>query len=244
MTGAAPSKLKLDCRQGWEVNNFRVDGWRRQVVLNPVEFTETATKLAAEAYPPKQLVILDYEQWNLPDEIDKHIQVVDWWREVRPELRIGFYGIVPQLGYWPSISGGKQKQDWQRFNASLGASRNKQGQFVPRGLIDVIDFVCPCLYSFYPNSGGWDHEVLWHSHYAPATIEASRNYQKPVYPFVWQRIHDEAGKFDQLLSDEHFESQIRYCLDHADGVCIWDWADDKTGTEVLAKTNEVLKRFV
>jgi len=236
-------KLKLDCRQGWEVNNFRVDGWRPQSVHNPVAFTEAATKEAAAAHPANQPVILDYEEWKLPDEIDKHIQIVDWWREARPELRIGYFGIIPQVAYWPSISGGKQKQDWQRFNASLGMSRNNKGQFVPRGLIDVVDFICPQLYSFYPNGGGWDHEALWFSHYAPATIDASRNYQKPVYPFVWQRIHDEQHKFDVLLSDEHFEAQIRYCLDNADGVCIWDWQDGHTGTDVLAKTNEVLKRF-
>lgn len=232
------SKLKLDCRQGWEVGNFRVDGWRPQIVYNPVAFTEEATKEVAAKHPANQLVILDYEEWTLPAEIDKFIQVVDWWREERPELRIGYFGIIPQLAYWPSISGGKQKLDWQRFNASLGVTRNAKGQFAVRGLIDVVDFVCPCLYSFYPNGGGWDHEALWFSHYAPATIEASRSYQKQIYPFVWQRIN--IGDYSQLLSTEHFSKQIQYCFDNADGVCIWDWADEKTGTSVLESTNEVL----
>jgi len=236
--------MLFDCRQGWEVANFRVDGWRPQTVHNPVDFTEKATKQAAEAHPANQPVILDYEQWQLPSEISKHIQVVDWWREVRPELRIGFYGIIPKVAYWPSINGGKEKIDWQRHNASLGTSRDDEGKFVPRGLIDVIDFICPCLYSWHANGGGWDHEALWFSRYAPATIDASRNYQKPVYPFVWQRIHDEAHKFDQLLSGEHFKKQIKYCIDNADGVCIWDWADEETGTDVLASTSAIMKGFV
>jgi hypothetical protein len=73
-------------------------------------------------------------------------------------------------------------------------------------------------------------------------IEASRAYQKQVYPFIWQRIHE--GNLDKLLPDDHFAAQIQCCIDNADGVCIWDWADDQTGTGVLQKTNEVLKRFV
>lgn len=233
--------LLLDCRQTRNDHEIRVPGWRTQIVHNPVPFDEASTKDAAAKHNVGQLAILDYEEWKIPDETDKHIQVADWWREVRPDVRIGFYGILPQLAYWPSISGGVDKAKWKQTNSSLGRVRNKYGKWSNRGLVDVVDFVCPCLYSFYPNGGGWDHEALWFSHYAPATIEASRLYQKQVYPFIWQRIQ---GDMSLIISDDHFRRQIEWCLKNADGVCVWDWSDNTTTNELMIRTSKIMREFV
>lgn len=240
----AVSKLLLDCRQGWPVADYRVAGWRPQRVLTQLhgkEPDEAATKMFAEQWPTDELAILDIEHWKLPQEIDKYIKVVDWFRAVRPELRIGYYSMIPQRSYWAPFLGEQAERAWNQHNASLGRTR-VNGKFDSRGLADVVDFVCPSLYSFYLNGSNWDHEKIWIEHYAPKNIAAARAYQKQVYPFVWLRVHP--GNTDQILPLDHFRRQIEFCLEHADGVCIWDWADASTGNAVLEQTSKIMREFV
>lgn len=231
------SKLLFDCRQGWEVVNHRVKGWRPQTIRGPVEFTEEAVKAQAREYPADQPAFLDWEHWKLPEEQGKAIQVADWWREERPELRLGFYGILPGMGYYPAVMRGEMLKEWRRNNAAL-----KQTSKSPEGLVDAVDFVLPCLYSFEAKNAAFDHESLWLSHYAKEMIGASRLYQKQVYPFICQRIFI-GNTWDQILPDDHFRKQIEYCLKHADGVVVWDWSDNETGTSLLERTSKIMGEF-
>lgn len=242
-------KLLFDCRQGDPqlITQSRVRGWRSQTLRGPVQQadgiqSEALEKEQAIKYPKDQPAFLDYEQWALPADIDKYIQVTDCWRDVRPEIRLGFYGILPGNAYWPSLPGAKaQLKELRKANALLEKTKNASGKWEARGLVDSVDFILPCLYSYYPNTGTWDHEEIWLKHYAPEMIRASRLYQKPVYPFLMQRTVTE---FDVGLSNDHFRRQIEYCLENADGVCIWDWAPAETGSMWLVRSSKIMAEFV
>lgn len=207
------------------------------------EPNESMVKQAAKSHPDRQLAILNVEHWPLPAEMDKYIQVVDWWREVRPEVRLGYYAMLPIQAYWQPILGGDHELNWKQENAALARGRNKFGQFAARGLVDVVDFVCPSLYPFYElGDGAFDHESLWFSHYAPANIKAAREYQKQVYPFLWPRIHK--GDMSHTASADFLRRQIQFCIDHADGCIIWDSDHLPNALGIAEWTNEIMREFV
>lgn len=204
---------------------------------------ESMVKQAAKRHPDGQLAILNIEHWPLPAEIDKYIRVVDWWREVRPEIRVGYYAMVPKQGYWPSIIGEPYESEWRRDNAALLRTRDTDGRFAGRGLVDVVDFVCPSLYPFYElGDGAYDHEALWFSHYAPKNIQAAREYQKQVYPFVWPRI--QKGDMSRTASPDFLRRQIQFCIDHADGCIMWDSDEQPNALEIAKWADDVMREFV
>jgi hypothetical protein len=232
-------KLLLDIRAGVQSS---VDGWIKSHILQRIE-TEATVKAAAESFNVRAPCVLNIEKWVLPQQIDEYIKIVDWFREVRPDLRLGYYSLLPQASYWAPYFGGLPLQEWKQHNASLARTRNEKGQFDSRGLADVVDFICPSLYSRYEmGDGALDHEAFWFDKYAPANIEAAKRYQKQVYPFVWLR----AAKHPHYpaLSQELFRKQIQYCLDNADGVIIWDFVGLPDAQNVIKATEEVMQEFV
>lgn len=240
------SKLLLDTRSGiLDV----VPGWLKSNGLNghdcidpsTREPDKTLTQATAQNHNKDLLAILNIEHWPLPKQIDKFIQLVDWWREVRPAQRIGYYSMLPQASYWAPVLGGDTERAWKQQNAELGKRRSSNGQWEPRGLVDVVDFICPHLYQAYPNAGGWDHEKIWLDTYAPANIAESRKYQKQVYPFLMPRF--EQGDLGTFIGKDFLRRQIETCLDLADGCVMWDWAGFPNSALVIEQTNEVMKEF-
>lgn len=173
-------------------------------------------------------LIWDIEHWN-PIKYEKQlIEIIDWVREVRPDLRTGFYGLLPERNYWGPVQHAlglmpNSYDSWVQHNARLSRGRADNGQFTDRGISDAVDFVCPSLYTFYSNSDSpaWKHEDLWH-HYARVTIDEARKYQKPIYPFIWPHFHPSVHPKTEAMSEAAFIAQIETVLTFADGVCIWD----------------------
>ena len=238
-----PRKQLLNAIQhdvaGWQSitlhgNDCLVDG----------EPNEEKTKAAALSYSALSPAIINIEHWPLPVSIDKYIAVVDWWHEARPDCRVGYYAMIPRHDYWSPVLGGKYEEEWNQANASLGRTRNANGKYNSRGLADVVDFVCPSLYTFYANGdGGEMHEDYWFDKYAPKNIEAARRYQKQVYPFLWARYHpSNAARAMQYIGDDFLRRQIEFCLEHADGVVVWDWNSPSwpNHTEIIQKTSAVM----
>lgn len=227
------SKLLLDIRAGIP---SKVDGWIKSVIIIR-ESTKATLQAVAKDWPVGAPLVLNFESWKIPEEIDKYIQAVDWVREVRPDLRVGYYSIIPENSYWAPYLKGKPLDDWNLQNALL-----ELGPDSHRGLADVVDFVCPSLYPRYASkTGAWDMDKFWFAYYAPANIEAARQYQKQVYPFVWSRVATPPHDF---TSQDLFRRQIQYCLDNADGVIIWDYIHLSNSKQVIADTEEVMKEFV
>ena len=172
-------------------------------------------------------MIWNIERWHPLIYAERLIEIIDWAREVRPGLRQGYYGILPERNYWGPVQRhlGVTKNSvaaWQQNNELIARHLDASGKQVLRGLVDAVDFVCPSIYTFYfGKDGDGNHEKYWNP-YAAANIEEARKCMKPVYPFICPHLHPSAHPTAPPMSEEFFRSQIHTCLLYADGVVIWD----------------------
>ena len=164
-------------------------------------------------------IIWNIEHWPVPAEQDKFIEIINWVREVRPDLRQGIYSLIPVRNYWGPVQHAlglrpNSYDAWLRQNAVLAEDG---------GLANYVDFTCPSLYTFYnsTDSPAFNLEELWHD-FARLTIVEAKKYKKPVYPFIWPRFHPSAHPTMPPMRETAFVAQLETVLTHADGVCVWD----------------------
>lgn len=244
--------LLLDARIG---SGEVVAGWpviempgHDQLTLEP---TRQIVQTYAISCPPPHPAIINLEHWPLPQMMSKYIRVIDWWREVRPDTRLGYYSMLPVREYWAPIVEhlGTEPEYvtwWKQQNAHMGRKRNSLGQFESRGLVDVVDFVCPSLYTFYADkqSGPDNSHDEWWEVYAIANIAEARKYQKQVYPFLWPRYHDSNATVGlKYIGNDLLRRQIEVCIEHADGCVIWDSPSLPNASEILSDTSAVMREF-
>ncbi|MBS0171106.1 MAG: hypothetical protein JSR62_12190 [Nitrospira sp.] len=171
-------------------------------------------KVARAAAEKSGRVAIDIEHWALkgnPQEvrrnIQKYITVLNWFREVAPDLGIGFYGVPPLRDYWRAIKrpGAEERNAWLRENDEL------------RPLSESVDILFPSLYTFYNDREGWVR-------YAKAQIEEARRYgnNKLIYVFLWPQFHDSNHLLKGVyLPQDFWELELETARQLADGVVIW-----------------------
>lgn len=247
------TKLLIDTRS---MSGEVAPGWAKldlcghdQLTLEP---TKEIVERQAVGHQGQLPVIFDLEHWLLPQKMYKYIQVADWFREIRPDLRIGYYSMLPLREYWAPVHDSlglypEQMVWWQQQNAALGRQRDLKGRFTSRGLVDVVDFVCPSLYAFYDDKDSgpeYSHKEWWEV-YAIANIAESRKYQKQVYPFLWPRYHDSHAKIGlTYIGNEFLRRQIEICIEYADGCVVWDDFTLPDAARILAATSAIMREFV
>jgi hypothetical protein len=159
----------------------------------------------------------------MPAQQDKLIEIVRWAREVRPDLRQGIYSMAPARSYWAPVelyfqpnnpTYRRRFDDWKRTNDSL------------RPLATELDFICPSIYTFYRDTDGWvgRNDEFWFA-YAEANIAEAKRYGKQVIPFVSPRLWAVPG--NPPISLSFYEQQIRFTLQHADGIVSFDWSGNR-----------------
>lgn len=171
-------------------------------------------KKVAESLPKSSIpYIIDIERWNVhgsDDEeanknIDKYILVISTMKKVRPDLKFGYYGVLPNRDYWSILSNDPRKvYERRHINDRL------------KRLVPYVDVVCPSLYTFYNDSEAWKK-------YASEIIRQAKEYGKPVYPFLWPQYHqggDKALKF-QFIDSKFWKMQLSLVYQGTDGVIIW-----------------------
>lgn len=162
---------------------------------------EGPTRAMARRAKRRGIVVIDIEHWPLDirkaprEEVSANLrklaQIVDWIRDESPQLKVGFYGVIPLDDYWTPV----------RFLAAqerIGDARNpaeltklraeydrwvEANDFVRAALGEKIDFVFPSLYTFYEDYEGW-------AKYARASIEQAKRSGRPVHPFLMMHYHD------------------------------------------------------
>ena len=181
---------------------------------------------------------LDVEHWPIDDEetisesIRKYLSLLHTVRDIRPDAKIGYYGIPPKRDYFAAI--GQQTSEryraWQNINMQL----TKLGA--------EVDIVFPSLYTFYNRPLEWRR-------YAIGNIEAARTYNKPVLPFLWPQYH-ESSRLRGLnyIAAEFWSLQLDTVAIHADGLVIWGGWDFKQNRPAEWDENapwwQVTKRFL
>ncbi len=170
------------------------------------------TKLAKSLSKSQVPYILDIEMWNvgmLDDiqankNIDKYILVINTMKKARPDLKFGYYGVLPNRDYWSPVLNNPQKiKKWHHINKRL------------KRLARYVDVICPSLYTFYNNQKGWKK-------YAIENIKQAKIYKKPVYPFLWPQYHDSNKKLRGIyISPSFWFEELALVLQSSNGVIVW-----------------------
>ncbi|HEX2970724.1 MAG TPA: hypothetical protein VHP11_00225, partial [Tepidisphaeraceae bacterium] len=193
---------------------------------------ERATRnVARTASDRGEILVIDIEHWpvdirvakeaEVQSTIRKFIQIIDWVRAERPDVKIGIYGFGPLRDYWTPVSylGAVEKPNdkWQQAHLAEFKQKYQQWQKANdflKPLMEKVDYVFPSLYTFSNNPPSW---VL----YAKGNIEEARRYGKPVIPFVWMDYHNSTTLAGQTISGEFWRVQLQTLRQLADGVVIW-----------------------
>jgi hypothetical protein len=160
---------------------------------------------------PSGYFYLDIENWPLQDvseavrrrNIEKLTRTIDLARLIAPKARLGFYGILPGITYWPLMKHDGAYQQWLAINRELAP------------LAAHVDAVFPSLYTFYNDPEAWKS-------YARQTLLEARKYGKPVYAFLWPEFHDSNPLLrGSELPPAYWRAQLELCAQLADGVVLW-----------------------
>ena len=155
---------------------------------------------------------LDVEHWPIsgqPEEvieanIAKFIQMAGVVRNAQPDLKFGYYAVMPDSVYWPIVSPmGNQLDEWRASNRRTQAIANH------------VDVIFPSLYTHYMDPDGWEL-------FARETLKEAKRYGKPVYAFLWPEFHDNNKLLGgRNVPPEFWRRQLEFCREHADGIVIW-----------------------
>jgi glycosyltransferase involved in cell wall biosynthesis len=194
----------------------------------------------AQSLPKSDIpYILDIERWDVRTmdnivankNIDKYILVIDTMKKARPDLKFGYYAVLPDRDYGAPVSENIIRIiKWEYLNKRL------------KRLATHVDVVCPSLYTLTDNQEGWKV-------YATENIKRAREYGKPVYPFIWPQYHNMNVQLGgQAIPSEFWQEQLDLVYQQADGVIIWggfntqkefhgpmEWEENATWWQVTKK---------
>jgi hypothetical protein len=166
-------------------------------------------------------MIWNIEHWPMPGSQDRLIKVIEWVREVRPDLRQSVYAMAPMRSYWAPVelyiqptnpTYRSRYEQWQTANSILSK------------LATAMDFITPSIYTFYQNAAGVGrHDEFWFE-YAKANLDEAKKYGKQVIPFMSPRYWAVSGH--PPIASDLFQRQMEFALEHADGVFMFDWVNN------------------
>lgn len=176
------------------------------------------TKKAAKVNP--EIAVLDIEHWpnegNYWDDVlptvKKTYRVIDRMQKVRPNLKLGYFGIVPDKNFSHRLTK-EVLSDWRHNNHNLRPLANKVNAFYLKG------------YTYWQDQEKWVQNLKNNIHEARRLAEDVGQPNKPVYVFLWPR-YDWGFDFDSDLKGTYIEAdywrkQLDVARTYADGVVIW-----------------------
>lgn len=165
--------------------------------------------------------VVDIERWKFytEDEAERQtsreklLAVIKKIRAVRPEMKLGFYGIVPTRTYWPLVDKNRkaERQGWDKLN------KRAMEDFIP-----YVDAVFPSLYTLYDDADGWKN-------YAEETLRVARGFNKPVYCFLWPKFNVGNTRLEgKYVPADFWALELDTCYKYADGIVIWNYEPEKS----------------
>jgi hypothetical protein len=164
------------------------------------------------------VVIIDIEQYKFTTtttatqwtaNINKLKSVVSVFRQEMPNVKLGYYLIMPERNWLaPCGDPGKvasRTATWHDRNLKL------------QPLADVVDIIVPSLYTFYLDT----KSVACWPKYAEANIAEARTYGKPVWAFLWPKLHTDQTKW---IPQSLWRTELESVYAKADGLVIWSRA--------------------
>jgi hypothetical protein len=166
-------------------------------------------------------------------------QVVAWVRDEAPTIRVGFYAFMPGRAYYEPLNLFRAAEvkpgdsmyawhqghlpkfqsefdRWLESNARLRFATSDSGVRAERGLADLFDFTAPSVYLFYDQTV---HSIAGQVDYVRANIREARKYEKPVYAYIWPRLHRTPERVVPMLL---WTETVRAAAEDADGMILFD----------------------
>ena len=159
---------------------------------NEAAVRSKADAVLAEGVTAAVPVMLDVEQYSVDVRLDpSHInpdisavdanilkleQIIGWFKDEAPTLKVGFYDVAPVTGL--PVTGHQPANDTE-----LAIWETANSHVIP--FVTHVDALYPSLYTFYTDPAKW---VAFAQRYIS---EAKRiGPGKPVRPFIWPQYHD------------------------------------------------------
>jgi len=240
------SKLPIEPRSGTPYDEiryaqiFEATGFRDKPNLSaygirPVllayhvdDLPDRLSQVATEASAGRLLLCLDMEKHPIdPMHVDEDTvqnslsrlsRVADYIHMVQPDVRLGFYRMMP-LTLRHKNSWRTQPEQWKQADQRSRHRITRLHSRDEEGLSDKVDVLFPSLYAPGPDVDEWYN-------FAKATIALAREHQKQVYPFIWFKHHGSPQYEGQDVDPEMFRVMMLTCLRQADGVVIWGGVDE------------------
>lgn len=224
-----------------------VDGWTKIPTYDRGFFnTDRSRAVKSEvqkialAHTLKVPLIWNIEHWKIPQEQDKLIEVIQWAREVRPDLRQSIYAMAPSRSYWAPVEVYiiphnptylARFEAWSKGNDAL------------KPLASAMDFTTPSLYTFYRDKDGniGRNNEFWFV-YAESNIAEAKRYNKPVIPFLSPRYWAVAGA--PPIEIDLFKKQVEFVLQRADGVILFDWSGNNPKVDMSQMMREIAEEYI
>lgn len=176
--------------------------------IDTLFLTKYAKTLPASKIP----YILDIEAWKIgPDvsdktanmHIDKYILVIATMKKARPDLKFGYFGVLPVMDIIrPRLPTKQEISQWHHANVHVSR------------LAPYVDVVTPTPYTFYNDLALWKH-------FASYQIQEAKMYGKPILSFLWPEFMDCTPFKGQFLPSKLWEEELMLAYEQGDGVIIW-----------------------
>lgn len=140
----------------------------------------------------------------------QYLEVLKIAKSIRPNVKWAFYGF-PIRSFWKTDSNWRQR--------SLNLSK----------LYSAQDFIAPSIYLFYLKREVTEkNQINYLESNTKLALEIGNKYKKPVYPVVWQRIHNSnVNSGHKNIDIEYFDFYISTILKQSlndktvDGLIWW-----------------------
>jgi hypothetical protein len=179
--------------------------------------TEYLTQIAKAIPVTSAPVVLDIEVWPLPytistendailkNTVDMYLLVYNTMKAARPELKFGFFGMIPNIGMIGTGSITQTTNDLvEHFYAQTAAVPNAE------------DFCAPGLYS------RWNESLssIYYRNYG-VLLDLARRSNKPVINYLWPEYMFSMPEAGTYVSDSYWTNQVAFARDKGDSVAIW-----------------------
>lgn len=123
---------------------------------------------------------------------DEYIKVIKTIKDLRPNVKVGIYGI-PFVSFSPR-------------SEVLEVNKNRRFD----RLLSFCDLITPAIYLRYSDDEvGRQRNIAYLVNNLNPAVEYGERLNKPVVPFIWHRIHPMNNRYGlQILSKENMEAYL------------------------------------
>jgi hypothetical protein len=188
---------------------------------------ENIEKLAKKLARTEKMVVLDYEHWptqgyrHIPmlmsNNRKKYQTLLDWYKRAAPDVKFGYFGLVPVSNYVSSLSApdSRRFQEWSEDNEAM------------REIAAEIDVAFVDSYTYDDSHANWLKSLDAH------LTQLRKIYSGEIYLFLWPQYFDHAPTPPPLrlryIPADIWRSQLEAARQRVNGVVIWGGWDLPAG---------------